>query len=226
MDDVRRQLIVHERNGRIVKWHDRQIPPGDEWRQTIDARLNAADIVLLFVSPHFIESKYCYEVEGEVALRRHREGRSRAIPVILRPCDWRASPFGKLQALPRDGVPISRWPDRDEVCLAVAREVMRVVDGLTALEGTGPNALATARAGPPREKWVSLQYVEKAGIAGRIKSDGYRLYWATANEEAELVDLNGWEVVLDPAEDGGHVLYKIRDMPTVGGYLVLLKKRI
>jgi hypothetical protein len=28
MNDVRRQLIVEERNGRIVKWHDRMIPAG------------------------------------------------------------------------------------------------------------------------------------------------------------------------------------------------------
>ena len=36
MHDVRRQLIVHERNGRILKWYDRQIPPGDDWRDQID----------------------------------------------------------------------------------------------------------------------------------------------------------------------------------------------
>jgi hypothetical protein len=27
MNDVRRQLVVYERNGRILKWHDRMIPP-------------------------------------------------------------------------------------------------------------------------------------------------------------------------------------------------------
>lgn len=28
MDEVRRQLIVYERNGQILKWHDRMIPAG------------------------------------------------------------------------------------------------------------------------------------------------------------------------------------------------------
>src|SRR6478736_6633098 len=74
MNDVRRQLVIHERNGRILKWHDRQIPPGNEWRNEIDWRLKEAQIILLFVSPHFIESRYCYETEGKAALRRHKDG--------------------------------------------------------------------------------------------------------------------------------------------------------
>jgi hypothetical protein len=32
MDVVRLQLVVRESLGEIVKWHDRIIPPGDEWR--------------------------------------------------------------------------------------------------------------------------------------------------------------------------------------------------
>lgn len=132
MNDVRRQLVVHERNGRILKWHDRMIPPGAEWRDQIDWRLERAEIVLLFVSPHFIESRYCYEVEGEAALRRHASGEARVVPVILRPCSWEVTPFGELQALPRDAKPISRWEDRDEACLDAARGVMTLVDELAA----------------------------------------------------------------------------------------------
>jgi TIR domain len=138
MNDVRRQLIVYERNGRILKWHDRMIPPGTEWRDRIDFRLEAAQVVLLFMSPHFIESRYCYEVEGEAALRRHEAGEARVVPIILRPCAWEATPFGALQALPANAKPISRWIDRDEACLAAARGVMRVVDELTESRGAFP----------------------------------------------------------------------------------------
>jgi TIR domain len=130
MNEVRRQLVVYERNGRILKWHDRQIPVGTEWRSLIDWRLNQAKIVLLFVSPHFMDSRYCYEIEGQVALRRHDAGEARVIPVILRPCSWQDAPFGKLQVLPHDGKPISQWQDRDQASLEVARGVMAVVDEL------------------------------------------------------------------------------------------------
>jgi hypothetical protein len=44
MNEVRRQLAIHERPGYIIKWHDRQIPPGDEWKGQIDERLNRAEI--------------------------------------------------------------------------------------------------------------------------------------------------------------------------------------
>jgi hypothetical protein len=139
MNDVRRQLVIYERNGQILKWHDRKIPPGDEWKDQIDQRLNAAQIILLFVSPHFIESKYCYEIEGKTALRRHKAGTARVIPVILRPCPWNEAPFSKLEALPRDGKPISRWSDRDEACLDVASGVMAVVDELASWQGLKGN---------------------------------------------------------------------------------------
>jgi hypothetical protein len=130
MDEVRRQLVVHERNGRILKWHDRKILAGADWRFQIDDRLNRANIVLIFLSPHYIDSKFCYEIEGQAALQRHAAGEAVAIPIILRPCPWQHSPYASIQALPRDGRPVSRWDDRDEASLEVADGVMAVVDDL------------------------------------------------------------------------------------------------
>jgi hypothetical protein len=101
-------------------------------------------VILLFVSPSFIESKYCYEVEGQEALRRHETGRARVIPIILRPCLWERSPFGKLQALPHDARPVSRWPDRDEACLNVARGVLAVVDQVLSDRSSTENRASTS----------------------------------------------------------------------------------
>jgi TIR domain len=127
MDNVRRQLILYDRLGLIEKWHDRRILPGQDFPDVIDDRLKWARIILLFVSPHFIESKYCYNVEVKEALRRHGAGEAVVIPIILRPCAWQDSPFGQLQALPRDGKAITKWQNRDEASLNVAEGVMRVV---------------------------------------------------------------------------------------------------
>ena len=124
MDVVRLQLVVRERLGEIVKWHDRMIPAGNEWRTQIDNRIERAHVILLFMSPHFLASRYCYEIEGEIALRRHREGTARVIPVVLRACDWTITPFGELQGLPKDGIPITQWPDRDQASLDIARGIM------------------------------------------------------------------------------------------------------
>jgi hypothetical protein len=137
MNDVRRQLTVYDRQNEIVKWYDRLILPGGEWAGEIDDRLRRARVTLLFVSPHFIESKYCYDVEMAEALRRHETGQTVVIPIILRPCPWRDSPIGQLQALPKDGRALTLWPNRDEVCLDVAEGVMGVVRRISSAGSTG-----------------------------------------------------------------------------------------
>lgn len=127
MDSVRRQLILYDRLHFIEKWYDRKILPGQDFTRMIDERLALAKIILLFVSPHFIESKYCYDVEMQEALRRHQAGEAVVIPIILRPCAWQDSPFGKLDVLPHNGKAITKWRNRDEASLDVAVGIMRVV---------------------------------------------------------------------------------------------------
>ncbi len=61
-------------------------------------------------------------------MKRHEEGKTRVVPIIVRSCDWQAAPFGKLQALPRDGKAITVWHDRDEAWLDVIQGVRKVVE--------------------------------------------------------------------------------------------------
>lgn len=130
MSAVRRQMIIYERNGRLVKWYDRKIPPGDLWRESIDSRIRQAKVILLFLSPHFIESRYCFEIEGNIALERARCGEATVIPVILRPCAWQETPYAAFQALPKDGHPLSRCEDVDQASLEVAQAVAQVATSL------------------------------------------------------------------------------------------------
>jgi hypothetical protein len=128
---LRDQLEVHlsalKRDGAIETWHDRRITAGDPLGQRIDEQLERADLILLLVSPDFLASDYCHDVEMQRALARHAEGSIRVIPVILRPCDWKHSPFAHLLAAPTDGKPITRWPDRDEAFLDVVRQIRAAV---------------------------------------------------------------------------------------------------
>lgn len=86
--------------------------------------------MLLLVSPHFLASDYCYDVELDRAMQRHNAGEARVILIIVRPCDWQDAPFGKLQALPRDGKPVTTSSDRDEAFLDVARGIRRAAQEL------------------------------------------------------------------------------------------------
>jgi hypothetical protein len=143
VDDCRSHLSVFDRQHLIEVWHDRQIPPGAEWKGFIDQNLLTSDVVLLFVSADFLNSDYCYDVEMAEALKRHERQASQVIPVILRPCAWRSTPFAKLQVLPTDGKPIATWPNRDEACLNVAEGVMKVVSAaalVPAASGHGVDA--------------------------------------------------------------------------------------
>jgi hypothetical protein len=82
------------------------------------------------VSPYFIASDYCYDVEMKRALERHEAGEARVIPVILHPCDWKHSPFGKLLAVPQDGKPVSKYPNQHDAFHEVAIAVRQVLQEL------------------------------------------------------------------------------------------------
>ena len=116
-DELREEFVKHlrqlKRDGLIQDWHDREITAGSEWAGQIDEHLNAADIVVLLVSPDFVASEYCYDIEMKRALERHAAGEARVVPVILRPSDWQTAPFAKLNALPKDAKPVVDWPTQD-----------------------------------------------------------------------------------------------------------------
>jgi WD40 repeat protein len=135
-EPLRKELETHlsllEREGLIRTWHDRDIEAGQEWEREIDQHLRTADIVLLLVSPSFIASRYCWSIEVEEALARHRRGEARVIPIILRPVYWKPSPIGSLQALPKDAQPIIEWQHRDRAYLEVVLELRRVIASLSA----------------------------------------------------------------------------------------------
>lgn len=150
-EDLRNELEVHlsglKRQGIISTWHDRRITAGSELGPAIDGNLNSADVILLLVSPDFINSDYCYEKEMERAMERHQSRAARVIPVILRPCDWHGLPFGKLLATPTDGRPVTKWPDRDEAFLNVEQAIKAALKEL-GQKPTRPAAVVGAGSQP------------------------------------------------------------------------------
>lgn len=126
-DQLETQLSMMKRQGLIEAWHDRRILAGNNFEHEISANLESAEIVLLLVSPDFLASDYCYDLEMLRALELHRAGEATVIPVILRACDWHGSPFGKLNAVPRDGRPVTQWPDRDEAFLEVVKAIRKTL---------------------------------------------------------------------------------------------------
>src|SRR6266567_2975604 len=129
--ELEKHLSLLKRQGYITGWHDRDISAGQEWKHEIDSHLDSAQIILLLVSPDFMASDYCYDIEVKRAMQRHESGEARVIPVILRPVDWHEAMFGKLKALPRDGKAVRLWPDRDAAFYDIARGIREVIQGLS-----------------------------------------------------------------------------------------------
>jgi len=126
-------------------WHDRQIGAGDHWKQAIDRNLEEADIILLLISADFLASDYCFDIEMKTALERHAAGKALVIPVILRPVDWKATPFGGLQALPRNGQPVTTFENLDiafeQVAAGIREAIEKLLDVHDGKSGGFPEAL-------------------------------------------------------------------------------------
>jgi hypothetical protein len=144
-EKLEKHLSALRRENVIAGWHDRKIMPGTEWKDQIDKHIETAHVVLLLVSADFLNSDYCYDVELKRAIARHDAGEARVIPIILRPCDWLNTPFGKLQALPRDGKPVSDGVTQDHAFSEVARGIRRVVEEMSKSPSQGVESEETQK---------------------------------------------------------------------------------
>ncbi len=136
---MEKHLAPLRHQGAIESWHDRRILAGSALDAAIDEQINTADVILLLVSASFLASRYCYTIEMQRALERHEAHKAKVVPVILRACDWQATPLGGLLAVPKDGKLITSWANPDEAFADVAKSVRALVESLR----NAPPAAAT-----------------------------------------------------------------------------------
>lgn len=129
-EELEKHLSFLKRSEKIIGWHDRRISGGANWEQEINENIDQAQVILMLLSPDFINSDYCFETESIRALERHHKKEALVIPIIIRPCLWKQTPFKSIQALPTDGKPISTFENPDEAWLHVAEGLLKVIDGL------------------------------------------------------------------------------------------------
>ena len=115
------RVFLHplEQNKQVEIWYDGEIVAGEVWENSIKTALHQADIILLLVSANALASDYFYENEVKDALERHRNKTCTVIPVILKPCGWEDTALANLQALPKDGEPITLWANSDQAYKSV-----------------------------------------------------------------------------------------------------------
>jgi hypothetical protein len=196
-DRLEKNLTMLKRQGVIETFHDRRIAAGNEVDSSISAELERADVILLLVSTDFLASAYCYDIEMKRALERHERGEARVIPVILRPCEWKEAPFGKLMATPRDGKPITSFPDLDDAFLQVTQAIRQAVTGGSAgPKVSPPSARADAHSvvrppAGPRSSNLRLPHAFSDADKDRFRDDAFE-YIAKyfENSLSELAERN------------------------------------
>lgn len=120
-------LIIMQQSGLISGWAERQVQRGTDWSRIVDPRLLTANIVLLLVSPALLASGYCSGAEVGEAFKRREAGETIVIPIILHSVDLKGTPFERIQGLPRDAIPVSSWPNRNEAWQNVDQGIRKVI---------------------------------------------------------------------------------------------------
>jgi hypothetical protein len=151
-NDLREQLLRHLswliQSGQVIAWDESLILPGVNSKQEVDKHLKTSDIILLLVSPDFMQSVYSSE-EMQIAFHRYEAKEARIIPVLLRPADWNNTPLGKLQALPTNRKPVTQWRDRDQAFQDVVKGIAKVVTAIFDAKAMHPIRFPTPKVTPP-----------------------------------------------------------------------------
>lgn len=118
----------------VVSWQDSSFRPGIDRQVALESLLHSVDLMLLLVSPDFIDCESCFG-HMRKALEGRRVGACDVIPVLLRPVIWDGAPFADLAILPRNGVPICSWRRSDDALYDVAAGIRGVAIEIMSSKG-------------------------------------------------------------------------------------------
>jgi len=99
------------------------------------------------------------------------------------------------------------------------------------LQGTRCWVRPNARPGEPvkvqplqiAEKCVDFRYPFESGIQQRIETAGYRLAWCLDTNLTRKIELEGWEIVVEPDARGVPTKFRVKDRPADQ---ILVRRRI
>jgi hypothetical protein len=69
-------------------------------------------------------------------------------------------------------------------------------------------------ASDPVEKWVDFLYPRDSGLQAKLEAQGYKVAWCSDNNLARNIDLDGWQVVVEPDTRGILSKYRLQTRPS------------
>lgn len=130
LSELEAHLGALRRQDYISVWSHHEVNTGIEWEHEIERHLDAAQIILLLISPDYMFSERFYGYIMKRAMEPHEQGTARVIPILLRPYLWEKTPLAQLDILPRNRIPIEEFQDPDEAFCNIAIELRYVVENL------------------------------------------------------------------------------------------------
>ena len=116
----------------IKLWRDREILMGENHQVKISERLKSSDIICIFLSSNFLNSKSCrQELEDAKQLKKDKEW-VHLCPIILSDCDWKSKTGLKEHylALPQDAKPMDSFSDsdREDVWIQIYKHIKEITN--------------------------------------------------------------------------------------------------
>lgn len=111
---------------------DFKIGAGEELTKYKD-KIAEASIVLAFVSVDFLNNNECYR-QLQTVIDNHNKGKAILLPILVRNCMWKATPFAKLPLLPKNQQPLNNrqfWNSEDDALTNVADDIYHSISQVT-----------------------------------------------------------------------------------------------
>ena len=184
------QLTALERVGRVTVWDDRKIGGGEQWYPEIDEAMAGAAVAVCLTSSDYLASGFVAAEEIPYLLERRERDGMIILPVLLRPCVWKAFPWlSQTQMLPRDGKSVSQdfKADWETVFAEVAERVFGIVDHPDYV----PPAPAAPRWPEPEKVDIDRMPVTGAELFGR-RAELEILDDAWQSQDTDVVSFVAW----------------------------------
>ncbi len=111
---------------------DFEIPAGEE-TEKFKERLYEADIVIAFISADFIDDEETYQRTKKV-IARYNNNETIMLPILVRNCLWKSTPFVNLPLLPKNFQPLNNrqfWNSEDDALTAVVTDIYESINAFS-----------------------------------------------------------------------------------------------
>ena len=134
---IRKHLSPVIRNSKIPIeiQNDFEIPAGED-KEKYKLKLLDADIVLALISSDYISDDETYERTQKV-IERYNNNETILVPILVRNCLWKSTPFVNLPLLPRNFQPLNNkqfWNSEDDALMAVVGDIYEAINRFSAEE--------------------------------------------------------------------------------------------